>query len=325
VLAAPPTSARFLVVEDDDALGRALGRIVRTYGHMTLATSATDARRLLSRPSTWRAFVLDVGLPDGSGLDLLADARATFPSTPALVLTGRTEASSINAAYDLNADYVVKPIAEARVRRFLDVATASSPSTRPQAPPSTTADPLQRCIEHLRLLLSQPPDALTRHAIGAAIADIKARPSEYGSRAVSIAAAALGEDVPTLYRYAGVAERWSVVEVSAILARKGSDGRSLTWSHLVVIAAVSSAAVRERLLERALAEPLSVRELTVLAQHSAETSTTLDGRELRAAVLERDLASLEQRRTRCRRELDAARIAGTSPPESDPQPQSSRR
>jgi len=134
---------------------------------------------MLSRPGTWTGFVLDVGLPDGSGLDLLADARTKFPATPALVLTGRTEASSINAAFDLNADYVVKPIAEARVRHFLDVARHPARARRAApsrgAAPSAGSDPLQRCIEHLRVLLSQPADPLTRHAIGAAIADIKAR------------------------------------------------------------------------------------------------------------------------------------------------------
>lgn len=320
------------MVEDDHAIGRALRRVVRSYGEMSLATTASEARGLLSRPGMWSAFVLDVGLPDGSGLDLLADARETFPATPALVLTGRTEAASINAAYDLNADYVVKPIEEARVRHFLDVAIQSKPlaarpaRARPAANKSLAADPLQRCIEHLRLLLSQPADPMTRHAIGAAIADIKARPSEYGARAVSTAATALGEDVPTFYRYAGVAERWSVDELGALLARKGSDGRSLTWSHLVVLAAVPSASVRERLLERALAEGLSVRELTVLAEHcAAAASTTLDERGLRTAVLERDLAALEQRRVRCRRELDAARTTGLAEPAADRQAQSSRR
>ena len=307
-----PSGSRFLVVEDDDAVARALTRIVRSYGEVTLATTAGDARRLLEGAGPWRAFVLDVGLPDGSGLDLLADVRQAFPSTPALVLTGRTEAATINAAFDLDAHYAVKPIEEFRVRRFLDVATAPAAfeagAETPAPPPSDEdpdASPLERSIERVRRLLSQPPDSLTRPAIGAAIADMKARPAEYGAGAVATAAAALGEDVPTLYRYAGVAERWSAAELRAIVARRGRDGRPLSWSHLVVLAAVPSAATRERLMERALSETLSVRELTVLAQRGADDD--LDGPGLRAAVLEHDLENLEQRRARCRRELEAAR------------------
>jgi CheY-like chemotaxis protein len=308
------TGSRFLVVEDDDGIGRALTRIVRSYGEVALATTASDARRLLEDSGPWRAFLLDVGLPDGSGLELLADVRGAFPSTPALVLTGRTEASAINAAFDLDAHYAVKPIDESRVRRFLDGATA--PASFPDEPgaesdPVSSAragsDPLQRCIERLRRLLSQAPDSLTRHAIGAAVADLKARPAEYGTGAVATAAAALGEDVPTLYRYAGVAERWSAAELTRILARKGRDGRPLSWSHLVVLAAVPSAATRERLMERALSEMLSVRELTVLAQRGGDAAEALDGPRLRAAVLEHDLENLEQRRTRCRLELEATR------------------
>lgn len=70
---------RFLVVEDDAAVGRALSRIVRSYGEVALATTASDARRLLEDAGPWQAFLLDVGLPDGSGLDLLADVRGAFP------------------------------------------------------------------------------------------------------------------------------------------------------------------------------------------------------------------------------------------------------
>jgi ActR/RegA family two-component response regulator len=306
------SGSRFLVVEDDDAIGRALTRIVRAYGEVALATTASDARKLLREAGPWRAFVLDVGLPDGSGLELLADVRGAFPSTPALVLTGKTEASTINAAFDLDAHYAVKPIEESRVRRFLDGATETDSSRDPhvEAPPGPASgvgsDPLERCIEHLRRLFSRAPDSLTRHAIGSTIADLKARPSEYGGGAVATAAVALGEDVPTLYRYAGVAERWSAPELARIVARKGSDGRPLSWSHLVVLAAVPSAATREQLMKRALSETLSVRELTVLAQRG-DAAEALDGPGLRAAVLEHDLENLEQRRARCQVELDAAR------------------
>jgi hypothetical protein len=48
---------------------------------------------------------------------------------------------------------------------------------------------------------------MTRHAIGTLVADLKARPEAYGTAAVATAAQAVGEDIPTLYRYACVAER----------------------------------------------------------------------------------------------------------------------
>ena len=58
-------------------------------------------------------------LPDGSGLDVLALARTLYPGTPALVLTGDTAPATINGAFDLDADFVVKPFDARRVERFV--------------------------------------------------------------------------------------------------------------------------------------------------------------------------------------------------------------
>jgi DNA-binding NarL/FixJ family response regulator len=64
-------------------------------------------------------LILDVGLPDGSGLDVLAHDRKTHPTTPALVLTGDTERETINTAYNLGAAFLVKPVELSAVERFL--------------------------------------------------------------------------------------------------------------------------------------------------------------------------------------------------------------
>jgi DNA-binding NarL/FixJ family response regulator len=74
----------------------------------------------LETPIRWSAFLLDIGLPDGSGLDVLAVARRRRLPTPALVLTGSHEPASINRAYDLGAQYLVKPIAVSQIAAFLD-------------------------------------------------------------------------------------------------------------------------------------------------------------------------------------------------------------
>jgi len=59
---------------------RALGRVVCRYGEMVTASALREALPFLSDGSAWSAFLFDVQLPDGSGLDLLAKARATYPS-----------------------------------------------------------------------------------------------------------------------------------------------------------------------------------------------------------------------------------------------------
>jgi hypothetical protein len=80
---------------------------------------------------------------------------------------------------------------------------------------------------------------------------------------------ALGEDVPSLYRHAAVAERLGATEVEDLLSRRGPRGQALSWSHLVVLGSVRSQAVRESLVRRVFAEGLSVRALTAAAGEGA--------------------------------------------------------
>ena len=262
-------SGNFLVVEDDEIVRRGLARMVRPYGEPAFAATAREARRVLAAGAQWRGFIFDIGLPDGCGLQVLAEARALYPAVPAMVLTGSTTGAEINAAYDLRADYVVKPVDASRVGRFLRAAaTLRAPGLASAGRmPATLPD----CVEHLRALLAAPRDVRARYAIGAAVAAIKERADLFGPGAVAVAAEALGEDVPTLYRHAAVAERLGATEVDDLLGRKGICGQSLSWSHLVVLSSVPSQAARGRLANRILAEGLSIRSLTAtLAEDAAK-------------------------------------------------------
>jgi DNA-binding NarL/FixJ family response regulator len=110
---------RVLIVEDTTRIASYLARVVRSHGgEAVLARSAREADVLLDEPSKWAGFLIDVGLPDGSGLDVLARARANYPGTPALILTGSMERVHINTAFDLNAHYVVKPPEKEHLERF---------------------------------------------------------------------------------------------------------------------------------------------------------------------------------------------------------------
>jgi DNA-binding NarL/FixJ family response regulator len=110
---------RFLIVEDTTRIASYLARIVRSHGgEAVLARSAKEADTLLEETGKWAGFLIDVGLPDGSGLEVLARARANYPGTPALILTGSVEREHINTAFDLNAHYVVKPPEKEHLERF---------------------------------------------------------------------------------------------------------------------------------------------------------------------------------------------------------------
>ena len=103
---------RLLVVEDEAriaemlqaALGRA-GFVVDTVGLVA------DAREALAL-TPYDAAILDLGLPDGSGLRLLAEVRARGNQVPVLVLTARDTLEVRVEGLDTGADdYLVKPFA----------------------------------------------------------------------------------------------------------------------------------------------------------------------------------------------------------------------
>lgn len=107
---------RLLLVEDDPMLGTALKAGLRQDGHaVDWARSAGEAQAAwLIAPelaATYDAVVLDLGLPDGSGVELVKSARARGIATPILIATARDRIADRVAGLDAGADdYMVKPI-----------------------------------------------------------------------------------------------------------------------------------------------------------------------------------------------------------------------
>jgi DNA-binding NarL/FixJ family response regulator len=121
---------RFLVLDDEPGIRRILVRLVRPHGEPVEAASARDADRLFSQQAgdgSWKGFIVDQRLPDGSGVDVLRRGRLKNPQTPALVLTGCPDADIANIAYDLRAGYLAKPVSRARIERFLREAASVLP------------------------------------------------------------------------------------------------------------------------------------------------------------------------------------------------------
>jgi two-component system response regulator QseB len=99
-----------LVVEDDELVGRGIVAGLRLYG-LTVdhVASAAHAEAAIA---AWRfdVCVLDLGLPDGDGMDLLARWRAARRELPVLVLTARDAVEHRIAGLRAGADdYLLKP------------------------------------------------------------------------------------------------------------------------------------------------------------------------------------------------------------------------
>ncbi|MBI2728097.1 MAG: two-component system response regulator CreB [Polaromonas sp.] len=121
---APP---HILLVEDDPAIARSIIYALERAGlSVTHCLLLKDARQQL-QASPPQLLILDVGLPDGSGLDLCRDVRAgtaAASSLPVLILSAHGEEIDRVLGLELGADdYVTKPFSTrellARVRSML--------------------------------------------------------------------------------------------------------------------------------------------------------------------------------------------------------------
>ncbi|MCM2309800.1 MAG: response regulator [Steroidobacteraceae bacterium] len=101
---------RILVVEDDDLIARGVVAGLRAYG-LTADTVPTAAQAELALAhAECDAVVLDRGLPDGDGLDLLARLRERGNTVPVLLLTARDAVGDRIQGLQTGADdYLVKP------------------------------------------------------------------------------------------------------------------------------------------------------------------------------------------------------------------------
>ena len=102
--------ADILVIEDDQRIRELVCRHLAGdgYGVTSEGTGLDGLRTLTTNPPD--ALVLDLGLPDLDGLDLLKMVRSVA-DVPVLVLTAREDEATILAAFDGGADdYVVKPV-----------------------------------------------------------------------------------------------------------------------------------------------------------------------------------------------------------------------
>jgi DNA-binding response OmpR family regulator len=107
---------RLLIVEDEARIREILRTALGRAGFVVDAVAlCADAREALS-VTRYDAAILDLGLPDGDGLKLLAELRSRRNRTPILVLTARDAVEDRVSGLDTGADdYLTKPFAMAEL------------------------------------------------------------------------------------------------------------------------------------------------------------------------------------------------------------------
>jgi DNA-binding response OmpR family regulator len=115
---------KILIVEDERRVAQFVERALAELSHTTrVATSCAAARDALA-DTPFDAVILDLGLPDGDGLALLREWRASGFNEPVLILSARDAVSDRIQGLNLGADdYLPKPFVIdeliARVRSLL--------------------------------------------------------------------------------------------------------------------------------------------------------------------------------------------------------------
>ena len=101
---------KLLVVEDQPSLLDAVSVYLRRQGFVVDEASDIKSAQNYIKTSGYDGMVLDVGLPDGNGIDFIKQLRASGAALPIIVMTARDQISDRIKGLDAGADdYVVKP------------------------------------------------------------------------------------------------------------------------------------------------------------------------------------------------------------------------
>jgi two-component system KDP operon response regulator KdpE len=101
---------RVLVVDDEPAIRRFLRASLGAQGYQVTEASNGKAALDLFRRDSPDVLVLDLGLPDLDGFEIIRQLRAAGSAAPIIVLSSRTDEAGKVRALDLGADdYVTKP------------------------------------------------------------------------------------------------------------------------------------------------------------------------------------------------------------------------
>ena len=143
----PREQAAILVVDDDEGARAVLRLACETEG-IEVVEAATGAAAIdLAGTGCYAAILLDVGLPDISGVEVCRRVRAGDVVTPILMISAHTDPGQVERCLAAGADdYIAKPYNVgrllARLRAYLDPGAGSRmlPGISPERVGSPSAD-----------------------------------------------------------------------------------------------------------------------------------------------------------------------------------------
>lgn len=170
---------RVLVVEDDRMIAKGLHTALKQDGYTVDGVSDGRSAAAALRSSRFDVVLLDLGLPERDGLEVLRELRSRGDATPVIIVTARDDVHNRVQGLDAGADdYIVKPFdldeVAARMRSVLRrTAGRGDPCIRHRG---ITLDPVSHAVERdgepvvlsahefavLEALLQRPGTVLSR-------------------------------------------------------------------------------------------------------------------------------------------------------------------
>jgi hypothetical protein len=140
--------------------------------------------------------------------------------------------------------------------------------TQAEEDPNAMNAELSAVYQKIHALLDEvdKSNVLARWSLGREIEGVMTDERKFEPGAAQKLADALNIDVQELYRYRNFSTKYTKQEITALLKRKTSNGRAITWSHLDHLTRVPTDAARVKLTDAVFDQNLNVRELAAAIQ-----------------------------------------------------------
>lgn len=139
-----------LVVEDEDSLRESLEMFLREKGYQVYTAGSGQAAMRQWRKYTPQVIILDIRLPDASGLELLQQITARDPDVKVIMMTAYHDMETTIEAMRHGAyDYIRKPLNVEELDHAIDKAmyiAAATQATEPVVPAGQEPDPRHRIV-----------------------------------------------------------------------------------------------------------------------------------------------------------------------------------
>lgn len=213
-----------LVVDDDPSSLHAVSRVLRAAGHQVLQSASASAARSMLERAAVSVVLLDIGLPDLSGLELLRELRLTHPDASVVMLTGSPEKADMEAAMHSGAlGYLRKPCDVLMLEAQVISAKGAFEARRATASHCAV---LENSLQKSRMLLERLPRELAQQLCSAwdlRLVETGSHVRRVGaySDALALALGRSAEDAATLGQVAMLHDLGKLAVPDAILTKPG--------------------------------------------------------------------------------------------------------